>query len=127
MRRAQLEHAVRAACQIIDRREVIVVGSQAILGTYDEDQLPAGATRSVEIDILPIAADAEETGRLADLIEDAWSKFRTRTQRLPRETPSSLAGASTRRTCAWRSCAPCGRRTATSSVRSWTRASSMPE
>jgi hypothetical protein len=35
MRRDQLEHAIRAACQIIQHSEVIVVGSQAILGTYD--------------------------------------------------------------------------------------------
>lgn len=41
MRRDQLEHAIRTACQIIQQPEVIVVGSQAILGTYDESQLPA--------------------------------------------------------------------------------------
>lgn len=40
MRRDQLEHAIRAACQIIQQSEVIVVGSQAILGTYDS-LLPA--------------------------------------------------------------------------------------
>jgi hypothetical protein len=33
MRRDQLEHAIRTACQFIGRREVIVVGSQSILGT----------------------------------------------------------------------------------------------
>jgi hypothetical protein len=33
MRRDQLEHAIRTACQIIDQQAVIVVGSQAILGT----------------------------------------------------------------------------------------------
>jgi Nucleotidyltransferase of unknown function (DUF6036) len=69
MRRDQLEHAIRTACQIIGRREVIVVGSQAILGTFREDQLPADATMSVEVDILPIADDNAETARLADLIE----------------------------------------------------------
>ena len=55
MRRDQLEHAIRTACQIIQQPEVIVVGSQAILGTYDESQLPAEATMSIEVDILPIA------------------------------------------------------------------------
>jgi hypothetical protein len=40
---------------------VIVVGSQSILGTFREDQLPADATRSVEIDILPIADDNSDT------------------------------------------------------------------
>jgi len=69
MRRAQLEHAIRTACQIIQQPEVIVVGSQAILGTYDESQLPAEATMSIEVDILPIADSNDETARLADLIE----------------------------------------------------------
>ena len=53
MRRDQLEHAIRTACQIIGRREVIVVGSQSILGTFREDQLPAAATMSAEAGILP--------------------------------------------------------------------------
>ena len=69
MRRDQLEHAIRTACQIIQQPEVIVVGSQAILGTYDESQLPAAATMSIEIDILPIADTTDEAARLADLIE----------------------------------------------------------
>ena len=55
MRRDQLEHAIRTACQIAGLTEVIIVGSQAILGTYTENQLPFYATRSVEIDVLPIA------------------------------------------------------------------------
>jgi hypothetical protein len=57
MRRGQLEHAIRTACQIIGKPEVIVVGSQSILGTFREDQLPADTTMSVEIDILPISDD----------------------------------------------------------------------
>ena len=69
MRRDQLEHAIRTACQIIGRPEVIVVGSQAILGTFREDELPSQATMSGEIDILPIADSNEETARLADRIE----------------------------------------------------------
>lgn len=75
MRRDQLEHAIRTACQIIGRNEVIVVGSQSILDTFREDQLPADATMSVEIDILPIADDNSETERLADLIEGVAGEF----------------------------------------------------
>lgn len=71
MRREQLEHAIRTACQIIGRSEVIVVGSQSILGTFREDELPAEATMSIEIDILPIADGNDEIKRLADLIEGA--------------------------------------------------------
>jgi hypothetical protein len=75
MRRDQLEHAIRTACQIIQQTEVIVVGSQAILGTYHESQLPAAATMSIEVDILPLAETNEETARLADLIEGVAGEF----------------------------------------------------
>ena len=77
MRRDQLEHAIRAACQIIGRPAVVVVGSQAILGTYREEDLPLAATMSVEVDILPIADDNETTARLADMIEGVAGEFST--------------------------------------------------
>lgn len=54
---------------------MIVVGSQSILGTFDEEQLPAQATMSIEVDILPIADDNHETARLADLIEGVAGEF----------------------------------------------------
>src|SRR5215471_14869679 len=75
MRRDQLEHAIRAACQIIGRPEVIVLGSQAILGTFREDELPIQATMSAEIDILPVADSNEETAQLADRIEGVAGEF----------------------------------------------------
>lgn len=75
MRRDQLEHAIRAACQIIGRPEVIVLGSQSILGAFREDELPIQATMSGEIDILPIASSNEETAQLADLIEGVAGEF----------------------------------------------------
>lgn len=75
MRREQLEHAIRTSCQIIHHPEIIVVGSQAILGTYDESQLPAAATMSIEVDVLPIADTNDETARLADLIEGVAGEF----------------------------------------------------
>lgn len=78
MRREQLEHAIRTACQIIEHPAVIIVGSQAILGSYREDELPPEATMSIEVDIIPLADTNEETARLADLIEGVageWSPF----------------------------------------------------
>jgi hypothetical protein len=78
MRRDQLEHAIRTACQIVGQPAVAVVGSQAILGSFTEDELPPEATMSVEIDILPLADSNDETARLADLIEGVageWSPF----------------------------------------------------
>jgi hypothetical protein len=78
MRRDQLEHAIRTACQIIGHDAVAVVGSQSILGSFNENELPAEATMSTEIDILPFGRDGGDTARLADLIEGAageWSPF----------------------------------------------------
>lgn len=75
MRRDQLEHVIRTACQITHQPEVMVVGSQAIPGTYDESQLPAAATMSIEVDILPIAKSNDETARLADLSEGVAGEF----------------------------------------------------
>ena len=78
MRRDQLEHAIRTACQIIEHPAVIIVGSQAILGSYREEELPPEATMSIEVDVLPLADTNEETARLADLIEGVageWSPF----------------------------------------------------
>ena len=64
MRRDQLEHAIRTACQIIGHREVIVIGSQSILGTFRDDQLPAGATMSIEVDLETSALPEGRRGRL---------------------------------------------------------------
>lgn len=51
VRRQELAHVLRAACSIAEDRDVVVVGSQAILGSYDEDDLPAVATMSSEADV----------------------------------------------------------------------------
>lgn len=75
MKRQELAHLLRAACNITGDREVLVIGSQAILGTFDEDDLPAAATASMEADI----AFLDDPGRVkADDVEGAigeWSSF----------------------------------------------------
>lgn len=75
MRREQLEHVIRAACAATGVRDVVVIGSQAILATYPVGLLPDEATRSVEADI---AIDARLAGgvhideeALADQIDGA--------------------------------------------------------
>jgi hypothetical protein len=81
VRRDQLKHAIPTACQIVDQSAVIIVGSQAILGTYreeEEEELPPEATMSLEVDVLPIADTATRASELADLIEGVageWSTF----------------------------------------------------
>jgi Nucleotidyltransferase of unknown function (DUF6036) len=53
MRRDQLEHLIRAAGQVLNEQEIIVIGSQAILASVPSG-LPPEAVRSIEADILPV-------------------------------------------------------------------------
>jgi hypothetical protein len=49
--RDQLEHAIRAACDVADDREVFVFGSQAILAEYPD--APEQLRASIEVDVQP--------------------------------------------------------------------------
>lgn len=51
MRREQLEHVARAAGSIVGVDRILVIGSQSILGTYSENELPPEVTVSEEADI----------------------------------------------------------------------------
>ena len=51
MTRSQLEHAIRAACDVSGDSEVWVFGSQAILGEHPD--APVALRQSVEADIAP--------------------------------------------------------------------------
>lgn len=51
MTRQELEHAIRAACDIANDDAVYVFGSQAILGQYPD--APAALRQSVEVDLSP--------------------------------------------------------------------------
>ncbi|MGH8244610.1 MAG: DUF6036 family nucleotidyltransferase, partial [Steroidobacteraceae bacterium] len=51
MTRQELEHAIRAACDLAQDTEVIVFGSQAILGQYPD--APDALRQSAEADIAP--------------------------------------------------------------------------
>jgi len=53
MNRRDLEEAIFRACEIVGQKRVIVVGSQAILASFDFEQLPQQATLSKEADIAP--------------------------------------------------------------------------
>lgn len=51
MKREQLEHVARAAGSIVGVDRILVIGSQSILGSYSESDLPPEATTSDEADI----------------------------------------------------------------------------
>lgn len=51
MRRSQLEHVIRACSVLTDDLDIVVVGSQAILGSSPE--APAALLTSIEADVFP--------------------------------------------------------------------------
>lgn len=76
MNRTQLEHVLRAAADVVGVIDLVVLGSQAILGSYEDWQLPEEATRSTEADVAVDASVARvevgvDESALADLIDGA--------------------------------------------------------
>lgn len=57
MTRDELEHAIRAACDVADDDEVWVFGSQAILGQFED--APEELRASVEVDVAPVNKEAK--------------------------------------------------------------------
>ena len=51
MRTEHLEHVLRAASTIVGERDVLVIGSQAVLGSIPDERLPPEATTSIEADL----------------------------------------------------------------------------
>jgi hypothetical protein len=54
MRREDLLHVVHAAATITDEAEIVVIGSQSILGSHPSP--PASMLRSIEADLFPLNA-----------------------------------------------------------------------
>ena len=62
MQRSELEHLIRAAASITNEYEMVIIGSQAILGSFPN--APAELLQSTEADIYPRHAPEK-----SDLIE----------------------------------------------------------
>ena len=62
MRYDQLEHAIRAACEVAEDTEILIFGSQAILGTYPN--APESLRASIEVDV-----QAKNKPEMTDLID----------------------------------------------------------
>lgn len=61
MNREDLAKAIVAACKWIEEPQVVIFGSQSLLGSYDADVLPEEATRSAEVDMTPGSAFTDQT------------------------------------------------------------------
>jgi hypothetical protein len=68
VRRSELAHILRAACDVTQDPRILVIGSQAILASFDEDALPQEATLSIEADIAFLDDPGE---RKSDLVDGA--------------------------------------------------------
>ena len=66
MKRSELAHILRSASKVAGDPRILVIGSQAILASFDDDQLPIDATRSIEADIA-FFDDPDE--RKSDLVD----------------------------------------------------------
>jgi len=62
MKRSELEHLIRAAGSIADDREIVIIGSQSILGQFPN--APASLLVSAEADVFPL-----NHPELSDLID----------------------------------------------------------
>ena len=51
MNRAQLAHVVRAAATVTGDGDIVIIGSQSILGAADVGRLPEEVTMSMEADV----------------------------------------------------------------------------
>jgi hypothetical protein len=60
LKRAQLHAAILTASLINPGEPVLIIGSQSVLGTWDESELPKPATMSLEVDMLPFSGMSED-------------------------------------------------------------------
>ena len=74
MTREQLEHILRAASAIVGEHDILVIGSQAILGTVPDERLPVEATTSIEADVAFFDDPADEK---ADQVDGAIGELST--------------------------------------------------
>ncbi len=75
MKKSELAHILRAACSITGDPRILVIGSQSILGSFGEDELPREATRSIEADVAFLDDPDERKSDLVDGGIGEESKF----------------------------------------------------
>jgi hypothetical protein len=71
MRRSELEHAIRAACDVAGTTEITVIGSQAMLGQFPD--APGELPKSREVDVFSTTSPAAQ--ELIDGVLGELSQF----------------------------------------------------
>ena len=75
MQRAELAHILRAAARISGDSDIVVIGSQSILGSYSDHILPKEATRTIEADLAFRSDPDEAKADLVDVMIGEQSEF----------------------------------------------------
>lgn len=75
MTRGELEHAIRAACDVAGEEVVIVFGSQAILGQHPS--APEDLRQSVEVDVAPASGGENAALRIDGALGEGSDFHRT--------------------------------------------------
>jgi hypothetical protein len=84
MTREQLEHIIRASAKLTDQYEIMVFGSQAILGA--DPNPPAVFIASMEADVYPLAAPelaAKIEGTIGELLQHKYPTAEEAIQKVP--------------------------------------------
>ncbi len=75
MTREQLAHVLRAASRIAEVRDVVVIGSQSVLGTFANEVLPDEVIGSIEVDVAFLDDPANEKSDKVDGAIGELSQF----------------------------------------------------
>ncbi len=75
MKRSELAHVLRAASAVTRDPRILVIGSQAILGSFSEDELPSEAIRSIEADVAFLKDPNEQKSDAVDGAIGEESRF----------------------------------------------------
>jgi hypothetical protein len=73
--REQLAHVLRAASRIAEVRDVVVIGSQSVLGTFANEVLPEEVIGSIEVDVAFLDDPANEKSDKVDGAIGELSQF----------------------------------------------------
>jgi hypothetical protein len=75
MTREQLAHVLRVVSRLTGDPDVVVIGSQSILGSYSENELPPEATGSMEVDTTFLSDPDDAKSDLVDVNIGELSAF----------------------------------------------------
>ena len=75
MKRSDLAHLIRALARIARNEPVIVIGSQSVLATFAEDELPEAVTLSMEADVAFLNDPTFEKSDKAEAVLGELSQF----------------------------------------------------